>query len=114
VLKTCCLITCLAVFVCTGEDPAPQNKPSGSIAQQLLKQHNRVQKENERLKGELHEMKKKESENRYRLEEFQQQVSILKISSGEMNDKDKKEFEKKMVEDTEEKTAAYFDHPLYP
>lgn len=64
--------------------------------QQLLKQHHRIQKENERLKEELLEARKKETENQNRIDEFQQQVSILKISTGEMNEQDKKEFEKKI------------------
>lgn len=64
--------------------------------QQLLKQFSRMQKENERLKEELELAKSKEAEARRQVEEYQQQVSILKISSGDMNEKDKKEFEKKI------------------
>ena len=64
--------------------------------QQLLKQYGRLQKENERLREELQSAKKKETETQNRIDEFQQQVSILKISSGEMNEQDKKEFEKKI------------------
>ena len=64
--------------------------------QLLLKQHHRIQKENERLWQELEAAKRKESETRDRIDEFQQQISILKISSGEMNETDKKEFEKKI------------------
>jgi chromosome segregation ATPase len=64
--------------------------------QQLLKQYNRLQKENEKLKEELTLAKNKEMETEQRIEEIQQQVSILKISSGEMTEKDKKEFEKKI------------------
>lgn len=64
--------------------------------QLLLKQHHRLQKENERLRHELDEARKKESETKNRIDEFQQQISIMKISTGEMNDKDKKEFEKKI------------------
>jgi chromosome segregation ATPase len=64
--------------------------------QLLLKQYNRLQKENEKLKEELALAKSKELQTEQRIEEIQQQVSIMKISSGEMNDKDKKEFEKKI------------------
>lgn len=64
--------------------------------QLLLKQHHRLQKENERLRHELDEARKKESQTKNRIDEFQQQISIMKISTGEMNDKDKKEFEKKI------------------
>jgi hypothetical protein len=64
--------------------------------QQLLKQHHRIQKENERLKQELEESKSREQQKLQRLDELEQQVSILKITSGEMNEKDKREFEKKI------------------
>ncbi|MGZ8537997.1 MAG: hypothetical protein ACXWV9_07010 [Flavisolibacter sp.] len=64
--------------------------------QQLLEQYNRLQKENEKLKEELILAKSKELETEHKIEEIQQQVSIMKISSGEMSEKDKKEFEKKI------------------
>ena len=64
--------------------------------QQLLKQYNRIQKENERLKQELEESRIKELQKQERMDELVQQVSILKITSGEMNEKDKREFEKKI------------------
>ena len=64
--------------------------------QQLLKQHHRLQKENEKLKEELVLSKNKELETEHRIEEIQQQVNIMKISSGNMGEKDKKEFEKKI------------------
>ena len=64
--------------------------------QQLLKQYHRLQKENEKLKEELVLAKNKELQMEQRIEEIRQQVSILKISSGEMSEKDKKDFEKKI------------------
>ncbi len=64
--------------------------------QQLLKQYSRLQKENEKLKEELHEARHRESETRNRIDAFQEQISIMKISTGEMSDRDKKEFEKKI------------------
>jgi chromosome segregation ATPase len=64
--------------------------------QQLLKQFNRLQKENERLKEELQHSKSKETEMQRRMEELGQQVSILKVASGDMSEKDKKDFEKKI------------------
>ena len=64
--------------------------------QQLLKQYNRLQKENERLKEELQHSKSKDTETQRRMEELGQQVSILKVASGEMSEKDKKDFEKKI------------------
>ena len=47
--------------------------------QQLLKQHNRLQKENEKLKEELQEAKSRDREMQLKMEEFQQQISILKF-----------------------------------
>lgn len=64
--------------------------------QLLLKQYNRLQKENERLKEELLESRNKETETSHRMQELQQQISILKVASGDMTEKDKKEFEKKI------------------
>jgi chromosome segregation ATPase len=64
--------------------------------QQLLKQYSRLQKENERLKVELSEAKQNEYLNQEKMEEMQQQITILKVASGELNEKDKKDFEKKI------------------
>lgn len=64
--------------------------------QQLLKQQNRLQKENERLKEELHVSKTNEKTILQQMDEMQQQISILKVASGELNEKDKREFEKKI------------------
>ena len=64
--------------------------------QQLLKQHNRLQKENEKLKEELQQAKSTEKLTGQKLEEFQQQISIMKIATGEMSEKDKKDFERKI------------------
>lgn len=62
----------------------------------LLRAMNRLQKENEKLKADLEQAKQKELTTKQNIEELQQQSSILKLASGEMNDKDKKNFEKKI------------------
>jgi soluble cytochrome b562 len=64
--------------------------------QLLLRAINRLQKENERLKSDLEQAKQTELTTKQNIEELQQQSSILKLASGEMNDKDKKNFEKKI------------------
>jgi len=64
--------------------------------QQLLKQYSRLQKENERLKEELVQSRKRENESMSRVDELQQQNGILKLTTGDMNDRDKKDFEKKV------------------
>lgn len=64
--------------------------------QQLLKQHNRLKKENERLREELDAQKAKEQETQQTVQELHQQIAILKVASGDMSDKDKKDFERKI------------------
>ena len=64
--------------------------------QLLLKQHTRLQKENERLREELQQAGEREQQALSKLEELSQQVTILRVSSGDMNDSDKKDFEKKI------------------
>ena len=64
--------------------------------QQLLKQHARLKKENERLRGELEAQKTGQQQAQQTIQELHQQISILKVSSGDMSDKDKKDFERKI------------------
>ena len=68
-----------------------QDKP-----QQLLKAHAALQKENRRLKEELQTAAAKISGNQQQVEELKQQVSVLKVSAGSMNEADKKEMEKRI------------------
>lgn len=64
--------------------------------QLLLKQQNRLQKENEKLKSDLAAAHEKINRHTEEMESLKQQVSILKISQGSFSEKDKKEFEKKI------------------
>jgi cell division septum initiation protein DivIVA len=64
--------------------------------QQLLKQHHKLKRENEQLKKELQEQKDSELQAQQKMEYLQQQISILKLAGGDMNEADKKEFEKKI------------------
>ncbi|MBK7562577.1 MAG: hypothetical protein IPI68_13975 [Chitinophagaceae bacterium] len=64
--------------------------------QQILKHHAVLQKENYKLKEELETALQKISTQQKAGDELKQQVSILKVSSGEMNEPDKKEFEKRI------------------
>ena len=64
--------------------------------QQLLKQHNALQKENKSLKEELDHIKKDASQFQENSDNLKQQVEILKYSNGEMGDEDKKQFEKRI------------------
>ncbi|MBA2330822.1 MAG: hypothetical protein H0V91_14530 [Flavisolibacter sp.] len=64
--------------------------------QQLLKQHHKLKRENEQLKKDLQEQKDSEMQAQQKMEYLQQQISILKLAGGDMNEADKKEFEKKI------------------
>ncbi|MDQ3552522.1 MAG: hypothetical protein M3413_13470 [Bacteroidota bacterium] len=64
--------------------------------QQLLKQHHKLKRENEQLKKDLQEQKDSELQAQQKMEYLQQQISILKLAGGDMNEADKKEFEKKI------------------
>lgn len=64
--------------------------------QLLLKQLVRVQRENERLRSELEASRSNEQAALQRIDELEQQTAILKYAAGEMDEKDKKEFEKKI------------------
>jgi hypothetical protein len=77
--------------------------------QSLLRQYNRVEKENEKLRDELQASKLKEAETLGKIAELQQQVSILKLAAGEMSEKDKKVFERQLNQYIREidKTIAY-------
>lgn len=64
--------------------------------QQLVKQYQRLQKENERMKMELQDFRAKEIASQEKIEALVQQVSILKVSQPQASEQDKKEFEKKL------------------
>lgn len=64
--------------------------------QQLLKNYAAMQKENATLKEELTDAQQKASAQQKVTDELKQQVSILKLSSGEMDEAEKKEFEKRI------------------
>jgi phage host-nuclease inhibitor protein Gam len=64
--------------------------------QRLLKQYSDLQKENNQLKKELDKSSKQSSEHHQTIETLKQQVEVLKISSGNWDENDKKEFEKRI------------------
>ena len=64
--------------------------------QQLLKQHVLLKKENQQLKQALHGIEAEAAIHQQQVDGLKQQVDILKLSAGELNEKDKKEFEKKI------------------
>lgn len=64
--------------------------------QLLLKQQARLKKENDRLRNELQEWQSKEELYQTQASDLSQQIQILKLGAGEMNEKDQKDFEKKI------------------
>jgi chromosome segregation ATPase len=64
--------------------------------QQLLRQYQLQQKENERLKKELQQVKELESARARQLEELEQKVAVLKTATNNMSDADKKGLEKRL------------------
>lgn len=71
-------------------------KRINSKLQQLLKQYQLLQKENQHLKGVIHELKTKQEIDMQRLSQLEQQVGILKSSAGKMNETDRKLYEKQI------------------
>ena len=64
--------------------------------QRLLKQYNELQKENIQLKKELEKSSTQYSQHQQTIETLKQQIEVLKISSGNWDENDKKEFEKRI------------------
>ena len=64
--------------------------------QQLLKQHQLLQKENDKLKHELGLLQTNGQTQSIHIEQLQQQAEILKLSKTGMNDAEKKAFEKRL------------------
>ena len=64
--------------------------------QQVLKEHAALQKENLRLKEELDKNRTQSFSNQQNIEDLKQQVDVLKITSGDWDPTDKKEFEKRI------------------
>ena len=64
--------------------------------QVLLKKYQALQKENEKIKLDLDNRNGKEKEWREKTESLQQQVEILRASTGQMDEASKKEFEKRI------------------
>ena len=64
--------------------------------QQLLKQYRVSQKETEKLKKELADIKSLQNEKIRQMEELEQKVAILKTATNNLNEDDKKDLEKRL------------------
>jgi phage host-nuclease inhibitor protein Gam len=64
--------------------------------ERLLKQYGELQRENIQLKKELEKSSRQSSQCQQAIDALKQQVEVLKISSGNWDENDKKEFEKRI------------------
>lgn len=64
--------------------------------QQVLKNYSAMEKENLRLKEELYKRKELTTRYHHKIDELKQQVDILKLGNSDMNETDKKSFEKQI------------------
>jgi regulator of replication initiation timing len=64
--------------------------------QQMLKQQAALQRENQRLKEDLSKNTKHSLVYQQTIDDMKQQVEVLKITSGNWDEHDKKEFEKRI------------------
>ncbi len=77
--------------------------------QQLLRQHHRLEKKNDKLREELAAAASRQAVVKAQADEAQQQLAVLKLAAGQMNEKDKKIFERRLNQYIKEidKTIAY-------
>jgi IMP dehydrogenase/GMP reductase len=64
--------------------------------QLLIKKHQQLEKENKKLKDELSGLKEKQFDKKQELEVLEMQNAILKASQQQLDEKEKKELEKKL------------------
>ena len=64
--------------------------------QLVLKDYSALQKENLRLKEELDKNRTQSFTHQQTIEDLKQQVDVLKITSGDWDEGDKKDFEKRI------------------
>ncbi len=62
--------------------------------QQVLKDYQQLQKDNLRQSALIEELRKIREDSAQQVETLRQQVAILKAAAGNMNEADKKEFER--------------------
>ncbi|MCW3074035.1 MAG: hypothetical protein JWP69_1104 [Flaviaesturariibacter sp.] len=77
--------------------------------QALLRQHARLRKENEQLRQQLTREVQGKAELEGHVTELQNIVTIMKLAAGNLNDKEKKDFEKQITRFVKEidKCIAY-------
>lgn len=66
--------------------------------QQLLKRHALLQKEKDHLQSQLTAVKQENKQQLQSIELLQQKVQVLQAAKGEMNEEEKKAFEKRLAQ----------------
>ena len=64
--------------------------------QQLLKRHTTLQREKDQLQGQLAALQAENKQQQQTIDLLQQKVQVLQASKGEMNEEEKKAFEKRL------------------
>jgi len=64
--------------------------------QQLVKQYQQLQQENEQLKKEVQQSTQKQESYKNRMDSLEEKVAVLKTATGQLNEIDKKEVEKRL------------------
>ncbi len=64
--------------------------------QQLLKNHQALQRENEKLRNAIAALKKEQEEMREAAEKIKLERDVLKMSAGSLDDKEKKELDRQL------------------
>jgi chromosome segregation ATPase len=64
--------------------------------QQVLQKYQVLQKDNDRLRKELSELKTKDAAQAKKVEELEIKVAALKTATGQLNDVEKKELDKRL------------------
>ncbi len=66
--------------------------------QQLLKRHAALQKEKDQLQSQLSMLQTEKRQHEQAMELLQQKVQVLQAAKGEMNEEEKKAFEKRLTQ----------------
>jgi chromosome segregation ATPase len=66
--------------------------------QQLLKRHAALQKEKDQLQAQLTSVQSENVQRSQTIELLQQKVQVLQAAKGEMNEEEKKSFEKRLTQ----------------
>ena len=64
--------------------------------QQVLQQYQVLQKDKDRLKKELKELKAKDVVQAKKIEELENKIAALKAATGQLNEADRKELDKRL------------------